>query len=246
MKDWLARIEVQYDVEILFACEAGSRAWGYSSVESDHDIRFIYKHKNPSKYLSLDEPLEVITVKQPFDTQGWDIKKTFRLMRKSNPNVFEWCYTPVIYIEKAGFRTRMQNLVEKGYSSYALGKHYLSLSKRNRQTLSNDRFTDSEQKKLLYCLRSLLIVKQLANYGEISRKLLQLDVDNAPQNLGSRYYSKLILAKQQGKLFSLEQKEQIIFVIDQLIDECSREVENLNRGMNLTEDLNKWLWELIH
>lgn len=40
----LQKIEVQYNVKILYAVESGSRAWGFSSPDSDWDVRFIYVH----------------------------------------------------------------------------------------------------------------------------------------------------------------------------------------------------------
>ena len=40
--DNLSRIEEQYQVTILWACESGSRAWGFPSPDSDYDVRFIY------------------------------------------------------------------------------------------------------------------------------------------------------------------------------------------------------------
>ena len=40
----LAQIERDYDVRVLFAAETGSRAWGFSSPDSDWDIRFVYVH----------------------------------------------------------------------------------------------------------------------------------------------------------------------------------------------------------
>ena len=32
-----------------------------------------------------------------FDINGWDVKKALRLLYKSNPTVFEWCASPIIY-----------------------------------------------------------------------------------------------------------------------------------------------------
>lgn len=36
----LKEIERRYDVKVLYACESGSRGWGFASPDSDYDVRF--------------------------------------------------------------------------------------------------------------------------------------------------------------------------------------------------------------
>jgi len=57
----LDQVENEYGVEILYACESGSRAWGFASPDSDYDIRFIYKRKEED-YLRVDEIADTIEI----------------------------------------------------------------------------------------------------------------------------------------------------------------------------------------
>ena len=50
----LARVEAERDVRVLYACESGSRAWGFASRDSDFDVRFIYVHQR-DWYLSVED-----------------------------------------------------------------------------------------------------------------------------------------------------------------------------------------------
>lgn len=42
IRDQLETIEAEENVRIVYACESGSRAWGFPSADSDYDVRFLY------------------------------------------------------------------------------------------------------------------------------------------------------------------------------------------------------------
>jgi len=48
----LTELEQKHQVKVLYACETGSRAWGFPSPDSDYDVRMIYMH-DLDWYLSL-------------------------------------------------------------------------------------------------------------------------------------------------------------------------------------------------
>lgn len=86
----LKEIEEIYGVEVLWAVESGSRAWGFASPDSDFDVRFIYKRK-AQDYLKLTPDRDVIElpIDETWDVSGWDLDKTLKLLAKSNPTLFE-------------------------------------------------------------------------------------------------------------------------------------------------------------
>ncbi len=94
----LKDIEKKEDVTILYAVESGSRAWGFESQDSDYDVRFIYVRKEKD-YLSLFPKKDVIEyeLNSIFDINGWDIQKVLKLAQKSNPTLYEWIHSPIIY-----------------------------------------------------------------------------------------------------------------------------------------------------
>ncbi|MDE5558565.1 MAG: nucleotidyltransferase domain-containing protein [Ruminococcus sp.] len=90
--------EKMENIKILHAVESGSRAWGFASPDSDYDVRFIYVRPE-NYYLRLDKTRDVIEfeLNDTYDINGWDISKTLRLLHNSNPTVFEWIHSPIVY-----------------------------------------------------------------------------------------------------------------------------------------------------
>ena len=70
----LQELEAENNVKILYACESGSRAWGFPSATSDYDVRFIYL-RPVEWYLSIEQKRDVIEypVENDLDISGWDL-----------------------------------------------------------------------------------------------------------------------------------------------------------------------------
>src|SRR5512134_2562557 len=92
----LAEIERNHGVRVLYACESGSRAWGFASPDSDYDVRFIYVN-DLDWYLSVEDHRDVIEIMDgDLDLSGWDLRKSLKLLRKSNPALIEWLSSPIV------------------------------------------------------------------------------------------------------------------------------------------------------
>ena len=94
----LREIEKTENVKVLHCIESGSRAWGFASPDSDYDVRFIYIRPY-EYYLGFDKKRDVIEyeLNDVFDISGWDISKALQLLYKSNPTLFEWMQSPIVY-----------------------------------------------------------------------------------------------------------------------------------------------------
>ena len=113
----LSRIEKEERITILYACESGSRAWGFESEDSDYDVRFIYLHPTPW-YLTIQKKRDVIElpIEKDIDISGWDVRKTLRLLRKSNPPLLEWLQSPIVYKKHSSFVDQLRDLMAEYYS----------------------------------------------------------------------------------------------------------------------------------
>jgi len=154
----LARIEREHDVRVLFACESGSRGWGFASPDSDYDVRFIYVNRLPW-YLTVAPRRDVIEVpiSGDLDINGWDLRKALGLMRESNPTLLEWLRSPIVYRDDAVAMPRFRALSEAVFSNARGWHHYSSMAKKNfREHLQAG---EVRYKKYLYVLRPLLAAR---------------------------------------------------------------------------------------
>lgn len=173
----LIRIEKEEEVRILYACESGSRAWGFPSKDSDYDVRFIYIR--PVKwYLSVFEKRDVIErpISGMLDINGWDLKKALNLFRKSNPPLLEWLQSPINYMEKYSIAEQIRGISPLTFSSRSCMYHYLHMAKGNyREYLQGDQV---RIKKYFYVLRPILACEWIERYNTMPPIQFQSLVDS--------------------------------------------------------------------
>ncbi len=160
----LANIEREKNVRILYACESGSRAWGFHSEDSDYDIRFIYA-AHPEIYLGVTDLQDTIeiAIKDDLDPGGWDVRKALRLLAKSNGPLIEWLQSPIVYLDRDGFRETWQTLSQDILQPTKLRHHYMGLAVQiNRRKLAEDA---PSAKSYLYVMRALLAVRWIESRG---------------------------------------------------------------------------------
>ena len=158
IKAKLTQIEQQKNIRILYACESGSRAWGFASPDSDYDVRAVYV-KPLDWYLGLDEkPSDTFSAMLPddIDISAWELRKALRQMLKSNASFMEWLGSPIVYRD-SGLLAQLNELKDRVFNPVAGAFHYASML---RHAL-DDRSADGSigVKKLCYALRAGLCVR---------------------------------------------------------------------------------------
>ena len=118
-------------------------------------MRFIYVRK-PEHYLKLEKTRDVIElpINDELDINGWDLDKTLRLLYKSNPTLFEWFFSPIVYC-KTEFADRIAPLLQEYFTPSNSIYHYLGTAKSNYAAYIRGK-EEVKAKKYFYVLRPLL------------------------------------------------------------------------------------------
>jgi uncharacterized protein len=151
----LQQLASEEQIEILYACESGSRGWGFPSPDSDYDVRFIYLR--PLRwYLSIDKRHDTIDlpINSILDINGWDLRKALKLFKGSNSVIYEWLQSPIIYQNKYKLDRELLDLSPSYYAPRVGIYHYLNLTTSCYQEhLQSDLV---KLKKYFYALRPIL------------------------------------------------------------------------------------------
>lgn len=176
----LQQLASQEQITILYACESGSRAWGFPSPDSDYDVRFIYL-RPLEWYLSIDDRSDTIDlpVNLLLDINGWDLRKALKLFKGSNSAIYEWIQSPIIYRSDRHLTNELLTLANSYYSCRAGVYHYLNMTIGcYREHLQSE---SVKLKKYFYALRPILAAKWIVTHQTfppmVLRRLLELISD---------------------------------------------------------------------
>ena len=158
--DRLDQLAEAQAVTILYACESGSRAWGFPSADSDYDVRVVYVHPR-DWYLSVDLERRDDTIDPPvadaIDLHGWDLRKALHLFSSTNPTLLDWLQSPLVYREHEAVLEQWRSLIPTYYAPGAAGPAYRGMAR----SIAEQSLTDAQvaPKAYLYVLRALLAVR---------------------------------------------------------------------------------------
>lgn len=161
----LKEVERQYNIEILFAVESGSRAWGFASPDSDFDIRFVYRQATEA-YLSLWDSKDTIEfmTEEELDGSGWDLKKATLLLAKSNASLLGWLFSPIIYINQGETLRNMRQLARENFNPVSGFYHYHSMNKGFYEQLLEG---EIGLKAFFYATRTAFCANWILKFGSI-------------------------------------------------------------------------------
>lgn len=237
IKGILKQIEQKKNIKILYACETGSRAWGFPSPDSDYDVRFIYMHER-DWYLSLSQRKDTIEYMDgDLDITGWDLKKSLTLLKKSNAPLIERFQSPIDYYAVPGFKNEFKQLIEKYYSPIAIFFHHHSLAKKFWEELKDK--SEFKLKSYFYLVRSLLS----CNWIIKDKTLLPMHIEGLMQYVDDEYKDRLRelikLKATVDEKYLFQKDEKLHSWIQELFEyvEANKESLEVNRqSMDLLND----------
>jgi len=242
IKKYLSDLEKEKGIEILFACETGSRAWGFQSSDSDYDVRIIYKH-DIDWYLSLIEEKDTIELfldNNEIDISGWDLRKSLRLLWKSNSPLLERIQSPIIYKLDKDFLASINSIAQKTYSRIATIHHYLSMAKKSLEevTISNE----YKLKKFFYALRASIaclwiLEKEEMPPIEFGKMLNGLDL---PKNLIMRIGELIKIKATISEIYLHKGEQELIEFMKNCIERADGESKSLPASKGQMNDLDEF------
>ena len=240
INQYLQEIEQEKNIKILLACETGSRAWGFPSPDSDYDVRMIYRHPR-DWYLSITEKkdtIERMLEDNNIDITGWDLRKTLRLLWKSNPPLLERIQSPILYQYDAEFLKGITALATQTYSKIATMHHYLNMARKSYAEVSQD--STFKLKKFFYALRTATACYWILEREEIPPIEFKKMMNGLPinRNITNRIEELIALKQTQDESYLHHEESELTRFIENCLAVAEEKAPTLPAANAAMEDLN--------
>ena len=225
----IKEIEEKENVRVVMAIESGSRAWGFESPDSDYDVRFVYV-RQLEDYLRLEKVRDVIEwqLDDVLDINGWDLKKALQLMHDSNPTIFEWCASPIVYKDSAYF-DKLKVLRHSYFSCKKSLYHYWHMASNNYQNyLQGDQV---KIKKYFYVIRPLLAAKWIIDKGTqppmLFSELVEAELPGELKGIINNLLDMKQKMPEMGLASKIKELDEFIEAELEVVKKAADEAENL-------------------
>ncbi|WCM42803.1 nucleotidyltransferase domain-containing protein [Flavobacterium sp. CBA20B-1] len=240
----LNTIEQEKGIKILFAIESGSRGWGFSSADSDYDVRFVYVR--PKKdYLHINEQSDFLDfpINNELDINGWDVRKFLKLLYASNATPFEWMQSPIVYQKDESIFKMIVKVLPNYFCQQTLVQHYLGLVHKKIEMLRTE---NMRLKDFFYIYRSLLAARfALKNNQfppmEFSKLMIQIDM----QSLLNETKQLVCLKKSMSEKYIDTINLELIDYLENTHNELSESKKIKRKGTLDLEILNETFYKIV-
>lgn len=244
VKNVLNEVAATQDMKVLFACESASRAWGFTSPDSDYDVRFIYT--NPKNwYFNVNQSRDVYDemLTDDLDLCGWELRKTLQLFAESNVALYEWIGSPIVYSQNDELLTQLKELIPEFFNAKRAMYHYLAMASKIVRTEMNE--SSIKIKKLFYIIRSILACEWIGKYKTMPHTLFSELLKDADLDAD---IEEFVIARLKDKEVAVEALE--VELPDEIINWLSSQLglygaaaqEMPSETKGSMEDLNKILY----
>jgi predicted nucleotidyltransferase len=207
---------------LLFVTLSGSHLYGFSSPDSDYDLRGVHilpvreviglrEGKETIDFIKMYDGLEI-------DLATHDVRKFFKLLLGKNGNALEAIYSPLV-VHTTPEHEELKGLALRCVTRY-YAYHYLGFA--NSQIKLYNKENPHRIKPLLYIYRVILTGLYLMRSGKLEPNLVRLN-----EEFKLPYIPDLIARKQAGAERSLLEGADLAFHEA----ECARLLGELERSL---------------
>lgn len=242
METRLIHIEKERNARIIFACESGSRAWGFASPDSDYDVRFLYTKPLPW-YLSVSEKRDTIDIMDgDFDAVGWELRKSLILLKKSNVPALEHLFSPIIYKGEEEVLNELRAIATDCFSPIASMFHYLSMSKKYEEKIAKDTI---KLKSLFYALRTAMAGKWILECGTMPPVRFREMLPLVTKEVANEIEELMRIKSENAESYMHKRPENVCNFISEVIATNDLYAKTLSGGKPDTERINSFLHTAI-